>query len=425
MDVPAISCSGLSKRFRRYSTERPRRLKDLVTGGWRAMRPLESHWALRDVTFSMERGHMLGVIGRNGAGKSTLLRLIGGIGEPDAGTVQVRGRVGALLDLELGFHADLTGRENTFVNGVIGGLTRREVAARLDDIVGFADLEDFIDAPLRTYSTGMRMRLGFSIAAHSDPEILLIDEVLSVGDLRFQQKCLERITDFKERGTTMVLVSHDLGEVAALCDRVLWLEGGEVRALGETKAVLEEYQADVSGIVTSSGRQPAVATASTGQALRLHDNRIGTFEMEIAEVQILDEKNRPVKELESGAALQVAIDYLPHGEFAGPVFQVKIVREDGFVCWEGNTVAAGAEVPVLRQPGRIRLTLDRQELAAGQYYVEVGVYESGWAVVYDYHFRVYPLRIQSRQFGEGIMHLPYRWELLDPPRAVEGRTAAN
>src|SRR5438132_13144083 len=214
----AIIVQNLSKQFRRYHSDRPWTLQEAFLQGLRRMKPAEYFWALHEVSFSIAYGRMVGVIGPNGAGKSTLLRLIGGVGRPDKGTIRVHGQIGALLDLGTGFHPELTGRENVFVSGVIAGLTRREVAQRFDSIVAFAELQQSIDSPLRTYSSGMQMRLAFAVAIHTEPEILLIDEVLAVGDLAFQRKCLQRIAQFKAEGCTILLVSHDATLIQQLCD---------------------------------------------------------------------------------------------------------------------------------------------------------------------------------------------------------------
>jgi lipopolysaccharide transport system ATP-binding protein len=184
---------------------------------------------------------MLGVLGRNGAGKSTLLKLLGAIDIPDEGQLSVHGHVGALLTLGAGFHPDLTGRENVFVSGVVHGLTRADVRQRFDSIVDFAELEEFIDSPLRIYSTGMTMRLGFAVAIHMEPEVLLIDEVLAVGDVSFQRKCIERIERFKSAGCTIILISHDPNSIRKLCDEVIWLDAGQLVAHGAADAVVEQY----------------------------------------------------------------------------------------------------------------------------------------------------------------------------------------
>jgi lipopolysaccharide transport system ATP-binding protein len=248
----SILVKELGKQYRRYPKDRAWTFQEVFQWGLRRIRPIHTFWALREVSFTVSPGHMLGIVGRNGAGKSTLLRLLSGVSWPDEGTVEVSGRLDALLDLGTGFHSDLTGRENVYVNGVINGLTRREITQRFDSIVAFAEVEDFIDSPLRTYSTGMQMRLAFAVATHTHPDILLIDEVLAVGDLAFQRKCLDRIARFKAEGCTIVLVSHDTDLVAELCDEALWLRGGLVAAYGTGADVVRRYVNETA----SSEQQP-------------------------------------------------------------------------------------------------------------------------------------------------------------------------
>jgi lipopolysaccharide transport system ATP-binding protein len=259
----SIIVDGLGKQYRRYHQDRPWTLQEFFQRGLRGLKPVEYFWALRNVSVAVAPGRMVGVIGGNGAGKSTLLRLIGGVGRPDEGGVAVHGRVDALLDLGAGFHPDLTGRENVFISGVINGLTRREVAKQFDSIVAFSELEEFIDSPLRTYSTGMQMRLAFAVATHTHPEVLLIDEVLAVGDLAFQHKCLERIAQFKAEGCTIILVSHDTGLVAKMCDEALWLHGGRVMAHGPADEIASRYIADAESLHGAAVNW-AVATESLG-----------------------------------------------------------------------------------------------------------------------------------------------------------------
>jgi len=245
---------GVGKRFRRYHVDTPGSIHEALLRGFRNLMPAERFWGLRDVSFRIPRGHTVGIVGRNGAGKSTLLRLIGSVGRPDEGSIQVDGHVRGLLNLGAGFHPELTGRENLFINGVISGLTRREVARRFDSIVAFSELEEFIDSPLRVYSSGMQMRLAFSIAIHSNPDVLLIDEVLAVGDLAFQRKCLDRITQLKSDGCAIVLVSHDAGMVQRLCEETLWLRAGSVAAFGPSRAVIPQYLANAN--ITSWSHLP-------------------------------------------------------------------------------------------------------------------------------------------------------------------------
>jgi lipopolysaccharide transport system ATP-binding protein len=235
---------GVGKRFRRYHVDAPGTIHEALMRGFHKLMPAERFWCLRNVTFGIARGRTVGVVGRNGAGKSTLLRLIGAVGRPDEGTIEVNGRVRGLLTLGAGFHPELTGRENLFVNGVVGGLTRREVAERFDAIVAFSELEEYIDSPLRAYSSGMQMRLAFSIAIHADPDVLLIDEVLAVGDIAFQRKCLDRIAQLKSRGCAIILVSHDATMVQQLCEDTLWLRAGKVAAYGPSASVVPQYLSD-------------------------------------------------------------------------------------------------------------------------------------------------------------------------------------
>ena len=245
---PAIRLTGVSKRYRRHSDRHATSLKTyLVRDLWRRRaEPEEYTWALRDVDLTIDKGTTVAIVGRNGSGKSTLLLLVGGMLAPTAGTVWVDGRCAALIELAAGFHPELTGRENVLINGVLLGLSRAESRRRFDDIVAFAELEAFIDQPVRTYSTGMYMRLGFSVAVHVDPDVLLFDEVLAVGDLSFVAKCLERMNAFKRAGKTIVVVTHDLNTAATWADRAVWMDRGRVRMTGPPPSVVEAYMKEAA-----------------------------------------------------------------------------------------------------------------------------------------------------------------------------------
>jgi lipopolysaccharide transport system ATP-binding protein len=413
----AIVVQNLSKSYRRYHADRPTTFKGALLRGLRGLRrmaPAERFWALRDVSFSVAPGRMVGVIGPNGAGKSTLLRLIGGVGRPDQGNVEAHGRIGALLDLGAGLHPDLTGRENVFVNGVIAGLTRHEVAGRFDEIVDFAELETFIDNPLRTYSTGMQMRLGFAVAVHTDPEILLIDEILAVGDLAFQRKCLDRIAQFKVEGRTIILVSHDTNSIQRLCDEALWLRRGKLVAYGPADVVAGQYVAEMSA--ETRRRTPAtrpVVRTPMGAELRVNENRFGSMEMEIVAVRLLAPAGFPVTELDSGDPLRVEIEYLAPDPIPEPIFGITVSREDGLVCYDTSTEASGTHLTTVHGPGQITFHIDRLDLIGEQYYVDVGIYERGWTYAYDYHWHVYPLIVHPTGGEKGILRPPHRWEMED------------
>lgn len=241
-----ITVDKVSKKFyREIGGVKSWTLQERVTNIFKPANKREPFWALKNVSFKVERGTMLGVIGHNGAGKSTLFRLVGGLGKADSGSVKVSGHIGALLSLGAGFHSELTGRENIYINGVISGLRRSEIRSKFDSIVDFAEIEDFIDNPLHTYSDGMRARLGFAVAAHIEPEILLIDEVLAVGDIAFQQKCLDRIVKFKDEGCTTLIVSHQAQFIQKNCDAVLWLAKGKVKDYGDPEIVVPNYKKEM------------------------------------------------------------------------------------------------------------------------------------------------------------------------------------
>lgn len=410
-----IVVRNVGKQFRSYHSERPWTLIEAVTRGFRHLKPAEQFWALRDINFSVRDGETIGIIGKNGAGKSTLLRLIGGVGRPDHGAIQTRGRIGALLELGAGFHPDLTGRENLFISGVISGLTRQQVSERFDSIVDFAELEAFIDSPLRTYSTGMQMRLAFAVAVHIDPEILLIDEVLAVGDINFQNKCLRRIAQFKEQGCTVLLVSHEANLVEKLCDRAIWLRRGEIAAQGAAEMVVSQY---VSAMATETKRRTPLAHPPkrvAGQAeLTAGKNRFGSLEMEISAVTLTNDGGQPLSEIEAGGALTVNLHYHAPAPIPQPIFSVTISREDGFICYDTNTASAGADFPLLEGRGRLSLNFVRLDLAAGRYFVDVGVHKKDWAYAYDYHWHVYPFTITASGSDQGVLQPPHYWEIEGP-----------
>jgi lipopolysaccharide transport system ATP-binding protein len=404
----AIAVHQLSKRYRRPDPNRPRTLQEWIIRRLkgRDWQGSKYFWALRDVNFTIPMGRMVGLIGHNGAGKSTLLRLLGSVGRAEAGQIEVNGRIGALLDLGAGLNGDLTGCENIFVAGVIGGLTRREVKARFDDIVAFAELEAFIDAPLRTYSTGMRMRLAFAVAVHIEPDILLIDEVLAVGDVAFQQKCLERIARFRAQGCTILLVSHDASVVKSMCDEAIYLQRGEVIHYGPADQVVTQYVADMMGI-----NQTETPVSPGQRPLRLHETRFGTQEMEITAVSLHDGANLLVNGLPSGASLWIQIEYHAPKPIPSPIFGVSISRSDGLICYDTATSSSDLMLPTLLGIGSISLYVERLDLTGGDYFVNVGVYEQHWDQTYDYHWQVYPLKIHAVRSDRSILHPPQHWTI--------------
>jgi lipopolysaccharide transport system ATP-binding protein len=401
----AVIVHQLGKRFSRYHAQRPHTLMEAALSGLRRLRPKDHFWALRQVSFSVAPGQMLGILGKNGAGKSTLLQLIGGVGRPDEGKVKVNGRVGALLDLGAGFHSDLTGRENVLVCGVVAGLTRREIVRRLDEIVEFAELAPFIDNPIRTYSTGMQMRLGFAIAVHTNPQVLLVDEFLSVGDISFQAKCLERIKQLKAQGCAIVYISHSAEQIQELCDIALWLRQGQVAAYGTPEIVAGQYTAEMRSQTQQRTVQRPPQFTATGAELCINQNRFGSLEVEITDVRLLP------SEINSGSSLCIEIEYRSPQPISHPIFGVSISNEAGQVYLETSTEAMGLAISQIQGDGQITLAIDRLDLVSGKYFVDVGIYQKNWDYAYDYHWHVYPLWVHSATSNKGILCPPHRWEM--------------
>jgi len=407
-----IVVNNLGKRFRHYHPDRPRSFQDFFVRGPRWVRPVEYFWALRNVSFRVLAGSTLGVIGRNGAGKSTLLQLIGGVSLPDEGQVQVHQRIRALLELGSGFLPELTGRESVFLSGVINGLTRHEVAQRFERIVSFSELEQFINSPIRTYSTGMKMRLAFSVAVHTDPELLLIDEVLSVGDIGFQQKCFEKIAELKKEGCTMVLISHETTKILELCDEAIWLQKGEIEAHGNPEVVVGQY---ISAEWEETRRRtpetgPTLFTP-TGVALCVHENRFGSLELQIAEVCFHNSEGLQINEMASGDPLTLEIKFQSSQLIDSANVVLTIRREDGLYCFETHTFIDEVAMAKLGDLGLITLNFERLDLVEGTYTFDVSLYHKNWDYAYDSHLHVYSLLVHNDKRSKGPFCPPHNWHV--------------
>ncbi len=381
--MTVIGLDHVSKKFILHH-ERPRSFQELFLHfAQLKYTSREEYWALRDVSFEVGRGQMVGIIGPNGAGKSTLLKLLCRIIEPSSGTITVDGRVGALLELGAGFHPDLSGRENIYLNGSILGLSRAEIRRRLDDIIGFAELERFIDVPVKHYSSGMYVRLGFSVAVHTDPEILLVDEVLAVGDAAFQRKCLERIDDLRRQGVTILFVSHSADAVRSLCSRALWLEEGRLVADDTAEAVVRRYMEH------SWGREPLPSGGD--------DRRWGSGRIRIERVRLLDGDGQERQLFWTGEPLMVEIHYRATERVERPVFGLAIHRSDGIHVTGPNTQFAGLDIPVVEGEGIVTYRIPALPLLAGLYHISVSAHNWEDTEMFEYHDRVYPFRILSTE----------------------------
>lgn len=399
-----LRAEGVGKAFKRFATPTPTTMKETLLRGF-SRGGAEHVWALRGVDLEVEAGKMVAVIGHNGAGKSTFLRLLGGVMRPDEGRIERHGRTAGLLDLNVGMHPELSGLENLEIGGVVAGLSRQQIARRKDEIIAFSELEPFIDAPFRTYSSGMKMRLGFAVASHVDPEILLVDEVLSVGDLSFQNKCLERIETIKRQGTAVVLISHDLDQVERLAEKVMWLQHGAVVGQGQAAMIVGDYRAAMAS------KSRAVTPLDTpdrilamGHVLRIHENRFGSMEMEIKDLRLLDGNGEPTHRVGPMDPLTIAIDY--HADAgAAPIIGLSIGRDAKEVI---DISSEGDRVELSAGANRVAVSFKGLDLPPGDYAVSVGLYEPNWAYAYDYHWRAYPLTVTGQRHDDRSGP-PRRW----------------
>jgi ABC-type polysaccharide/polyol phosphate transport system ATPase subunit len=365
---PAIVVEGVSKRFRLYH-EHNRSLKSAVLKGRRAR--YDEFWALRDVSLDIDEGKTYGLVGENGSGKSTLLKCIAKIQRPDEGRIRTRGKMAALLELGSGFHPELSGRENVFLNGSILGLSRRELLARFDEIVSFAGLERFIDQPVKNYSSGMYVRLGFSVAINVDPEILLVDEVLAVGDAAFQRRCNEKFADFRRAGKTVVIVSHAAEAMRTMCDKVAWLQEGRLVAEGRPEEVVDDY--------VDEGHEDRVEVAA-----EVAESRWGSGEVRLQRVQLLDASGRETTHPATGDAVTLRLEYQAASPVSKPVFGLALETLDGTWLWAHHTRDAGFVPDEISGEGTIELQVPNLMLQPGTYDLSASVVDYTTTHQYDY-----------------------------------------
>jgi ABC-type polysaccharide/polyol phosphate transport system ATPase subunit len=360
-------------------------------------------WALRDVSFEVERGDVVGLIGSNGAGKSTLLKILSRVTVPTSGTFFTRGRLGALIEIGAGFHPDLTGRENVYLNGALMGMRRREIDAKFDEIVAFADVPRFIDTPVKRYSSGMLVRLGFSVAAHTDPDVLLIDEVLAVGDAAFQTRCLNRLAEMKEQGKTIILVSHHMANILHHSRKVLWLQAGQVRGYGDPEATVEEYLQSVRE-VHAAGMTP-LAGADGGD----HPVRIET-------VALVDRQGQPRPKFQHGETVCIDIAFTMQRPVIDPVFEVTFQDSHGYPLGGLTSRLDGIKVDPRLEHGTMRLTLSPILFLKGDYTVNAHVRDHLIERYYDVKKKAVILSVDgpsiaSREMSGHLMY-PHEWEML-------------
>jgi ABC-2 type transport system ATP-binding protein len=394
MSNSAVSVENVWKYFRLYH-EKNQYLKSTLLRGRRAR--YDEFWALKGVDFEIPFGSTFGIIGSNGSGKSTLLKCLAGILSPDKGSVSCNGRMAALLELGAGFHPDLSGRENIYLNGAILGMTRSEIDRKLEEIIDFSGLEKFVDTPVKNYSSGMVVRLGFAVATNVDPEILIIDEVLAVGDESFQHRCHEKIESFRQEGRTIILVSHGLMQVAQLCSTVAWLEKGVIQEIGTSYDVIGKY----------AGQSHDAAPKAEGEI----GERWGSHEAEITRAEFVNADGVPVHVLKTGEPISLQIDYTAHMPIKEPVFGIRITHLHGTNVWGSNTKRMGFQPATLNNSGTITLNIPELPILAGTYDLTVALTDQHETYEYDHwERRVRFDVVQYSSFDEGLIQIEANWQ---------------
>ena len=397
----AISAEHLTKKYELFSKPAARIKEFLTLGRKKYHRDL---WALRDITFQIKKGSTFGIIGANAAGKSTLLKLLTGTSLPSSGSLSVQGQVSALLELGAGFHPEFSGRDNIYMNGALMGLNREEIRTKFHSIVQFAELTEFIDRPRNNYAAGMYVRLGFAIATSINPDILIIDEVLAVGDQYFQQKCLKRFTDFKKQGKTIILVSHDMDLVKNICDEAIWLDDGLIKARGLTTEVVNRYLNFMRGRVGDYLRK-------LQEGMLYQDIRQGTGEIRISKVRLLDSVGKEKYIFETGEDMVARIDFETEHKIGCATFASSIYRNDGVFCCGPNTLYDNVCRKPIDGPGTITVTYKRLPLLTGLYSIWVAIFDENMVITYDSCDRICDFEVRTPFPSEGLCFIEHKWNM--------------
>ena len=408
----SLEIQGLSKLYRLGRAQHDQmlreRLVEMIKRPFGGMKATESIWALRDVSFDADEGEVIGIVGRNGAGKSTLLKILSRITYPTSGEVRVNGRVASLLEVGTGFHDELTGRENIYLNGSILGMRKREVEARFDAIVAFSGVEQFLDTPIKHYSSGMRLRLGFAVAAHLEPDVLIVDEVLAVGDAGFQKKCIQAMEGLRKTGRTVLFVSHNLAAVENLCSRGIWIDSGKIRMDGGAKEVIMAYMGSFAGERIS------------GSDLSGAENRVGSGEIRYTRLEYLSPDGTPIAMVRSGDALVLRFHYHAEKTIRDPSFGFRLFTELGTMITEAGHGLHGIHIPKVGPgDGHVDVEIDLLNLVPGQYSLSLWITGHWGKPVYDGDVRV-SLEVEVKDvYGAGqmldsrfgLVYFPQRWRV--------------
>ncbi len=404
----SIEVKYVKKKFKVY-LDKGRSLKEKVL--FQNRNRYETRYVLNGVNFEVKKGEAIGLIGQNGCGKSTTLKLLTKIMYPDEGTIEINGRVSSLIELGAGFHPDMSGRENIYTNASIFGLTRKEIDERMKDIVDFSELGKYLDNPVRTYSSGMYMRLAFSVAINVDADVLLIDEILAVGDVNFQAKCFNKLREIKAKGTTIVIVSHSLGQIEQICDKTIWIDNGIVREIGKPREVHPVYM-EFMGEKNHLLPETLPDNNSSDDPLKSSDipdkKRWGNKDVEIINYQLCNHAGVEKDVYRTGEEMVIKLNYLKHREVSQPVIGIGIFRNDGVHCYGTNTMVDGNEKVKLNNSGIIEFVINKNNLLEGEYSLDIAIHsEDGFA--YDFIKEAKSFRVYSVLSDIGITRLDHEW----------------
>lgn len=415
----AIEVKNVKKKFRVYF-DKGNQLKERLL--FRSRNRYEDRWVLNGISFNVKKGEAVGLIGHNGCGKSTTLKLLTRIMYPTEGSIELSGRVSSLIELGAGFHPDMSGRENIYTNASIFGLSKKEIDERMDDIVEFSEMEQFLDNPVRTYSSGMYMRLAFSVAINVNADILLIDEILAVGDINFQAKCFNKLKEIKAQGTTIVIVSHSLGQIEQICDRTIWLDGGKIKADGKPRDVHPEYM-DFMGqkrqVIAEkenarkeekSGKKAGERTDDESDSAQEEKKRWGNGHARINQVRMLDANGKSQSAFSTGSPITIEMDYSVKEKVEDAVFGIGIFNQNGQQVYGTNTRIDQMDEFALEKDGTMRVALDSVNLLPGIYLLDIAI-ESQVGIPVDYFREAYTFEMYSQVGDVGIVRLDHQWEI--------------
>ena len=417
MDV--IKITGLSKKFRRYH-EKTSNIKYAVLNLFKGQKssPYEEFYALKNISLNIQEGETVGIIGENGSGKSTLLKLIARIIFPDEGDISTQGTIATLIELGAGFHDELSGRENIYVNASLLGFRKQEIDEKIEEIIDFSGLKNFIDNPIKTYSSGMYLRLGFSIAINVDPDILLIDEILAVGDENFQKKCFERIEEFKDKGKTILIVSHDLNVIERMCDRVVLIDDGKqfhredpVEAISEYHRMLFRKREQALRLNQDDKAVPESGTIKTLAATQF--NRWGSQEASITSVKFFDDKGQETYDFKTGDYLKIRMDYQAKKKIEKPIFGIALYKEDGTLLTGPNNRTGNCEIDWIEGTGSVEYTVKELPFLPGGYIFSVSIYDFSLRHAYDHLEKCIVFNVvESQKVKEkfGTLSIPSKWK---------------